>query len=176
MKKILAIGGSNSSNSINRTFAGYAASLFNDAEVTIYNVSSVDVPLFSVQLEEKIGMPNFVLDIAQQIDQADIILLSLVENNGNLNAGLKNLLDRTSSIKGRRIFGNKPMLLMATSPGARGGASVLDIAKKSFPFQGAAIKNTFSLPSFNQNFDTEKGIPNPELLENLKAIIQELNA
>ena len=55
-------------------------------------------------------------------------------------------------------------------------ASVLDIAKKSFPFQGAVIKNTFSLPSFNQNFDAEKGITNPELLEDLKAIIQEFNA
>jgi hypothetical protein len=26
------------------------------------------------------------------------------------------------------------MLLMATSPGARGGANVLEIAKKAFPF------------------------------------------
>jgi NAD(P)H-dependent FMN reductase len=33
-------------------------------------------------------------------------------------------------------FFRKPMLLLATSPGARGGASVLEIAKNAFPRYG----------------------------------------
>jgi hypothetical protein len=62
---------------------------------------------------------------------------------------------------------------MATSPGGRGGASVLEIAKNAFPRFGAILKETFSLPSFNDNFDIEKGIiSNLELDHQLKEIIE----
>ena len=44
------------------------------------------------------------------------------------------------------------MLLMATSPGGRGGFSVLQAASAYFPFMGANITGTFSLPSFYDNF------------------------
>ncbi len=175
MKKILAIGGSNSRISINRKLANSAALLFNDASVKLYDLSLVDIPIYSVQLEEASGIPDLVIDFATQMDEADLLVLSLAENNGYLNAGFKNLLDWTSRIKGRKTFADKPMLLMATSPGPRGGSSVLDIAKNIFPYQAAVIKNTFSLPSFYQNFDDETGITNPELLDNLKTIIAELN-
>jgi NAD(P)H-dependent FMN reductase len=67
------------------------------------------------------------------------------------------------------------MLLLATSPGERGGATVLGIAQNIFQYQGAHVLNTFSLPSFYQNFDDEKGITNEEILKNLKGIIKEIN-
>ncbi len=61
---------------------------------------------------------------------------------------------------------------MATSDGKRGGASVLEIAKNAFPRYGADIKATFSLPSFNDNFDVEKvKISNVELDKQLKDIV-----
>jgi chromate reductase len=174
MKKIIAIGGSNSSSSINRKLASFTASLLTASEVNMYDLSLVDLPIYSMQLEASIGIPEAVMDFASQMDSADLIVLSLAENNGYMNAGFKNLLDWTSRIEGRKTFGEKPMLLMATSPGARGGSSVLEIAKKLFPYQGALIKNTFSLPSFYQNFEDEKGITNNELLNDLKNIVAEL--
>jgi hypothetical protein len=63
------------------------------------------------------------------------------------------------------------MLLLATSPGARGGSTVLEIAKNRFPFQGADLKGSFSLPNFNDNFDSVKGIINPELKNKLMDIV-----
>ncbi len=66
------------------------------------------------------------------------------------------------------------MLLMATSPGTRGGASVLEIARNALPRYGADIKGTFSLPAFNANFDLEKNqISNAELDKELKDIIKD---
>jgi len=50
------------------------------------------------------------------------------------------------------------MLLMATSPGGRGGATVLQSATTHFPFLGARIIETFSLPSFYDNFKKGKVI------------------
>jgi len=64
------------------------------------------------------------------------------------------------------VWRDKPLLLMATSPGARGGQTVLDIAAARFPYMGAKITGALSVPSFYDNF---KGgvIVNKEIKENL---------
>ncbi len=173
--KILAIGGSNSKKSINKALAYFTAELFNDSIISKIDISQLEIPIFSVDKEIEIGIPNEILDFAKQIDETDLIVISLAENNGSYNVGLKNLLDWTSRIKDRKTFNGKSMLLMATSPGARGGASVLESAKLLFPFSGAIIKATFSLPEFYKNFDFEKGITNEEFLSQLKEIVKSLN-
>ena len=62
---------------------------------------------------------------------------------------------------------------MATSPGARGGASVLEIAKNNFTRFNADIKSVFSLPSFNDNFNIDTNvISNPELDNQLREIVK----
>jgi hypothetical protein len=42
--------------------------------------------------------------------------------------------------------------LLSSSPGERGGASVMNIALDRFPRHGAIIPAHFSLPSFYNNF------------------------
>jgi chromate reductase len=59
---------------------------------------------------------------------------------------------------------------MATSPGRRGGQSVLDIATARLPFDGAEILETFSLPEFYQNF--EEGVTNMLLRSQLEAKVR----
>ena len=51
-----------------------------------------------------------------------------------------------------KTFSGKPMLLMATSPGARGGVSVLEVAKNRFRYHDANIVDVFSFPSLGANF------------------------
>lgn len=174
--KLFVIGGSNSKNSINRQLALYTAGLFSNAEIINYDISKIDLPLFSVDLEAEIGSHPVCIDFAQQMDASDLIIISLAENNGLFNVGLKNLLDWTSRIKDRKTFGGKNMLLMATSPGARGGASVLESAQALFPRFGANVLASFSLPSFYENFDAEKGITHSELKQQLQAIISDIEA
>ncbi len=175
MIKILALGGSNSINSINRKLANFVATLFTGAIIVSYDLSKKEIPLFSVQLESEIAFPEEIMAFAKMIDEADLIVLSLAENNGSFNAGFKNLIDWTSRIPKRKIFNEKPMLLLSTSPGQRGASSVLEHAKDIFPFRGAKIQCIFSLPNFEQNFDDEKGITNPELLVEIKAIVSEIH-
>ncbi|MBI1268566.1 MAG: NADPH-dependent FMN reductase [Cryomorphaceae bacterium] len=172
---ILAIGGSNSANSINRQLAQFAASLFDNSTVTIYNLSKIDIPLFSVQLESEINIHPAAIDFANEIDQADLIVISLAENNGSYNAGFKNLIDWTSRISDRKVWNNKSMLLMATSPGARGGATVLETAASYFPRMGADLKGIFSLPKFHETFDPIEGIVDQELLQTLSVIVEKIN-
>lgn len=172
--KILVIGGSNSKNSINRQLAQYAASFWENTTQELVDISQLDVPLYSIDKESENSFPKAVLDFAQKIDSTDLIVLSLAENNGSYNVGFKNLMDWTSRIKNRKTWGDKPMLLLSTSPGGRGGATVLESAKNYFPFMGADIKGSFSLPQYYQNFDINKGITNPEMLQNLKNLIESI--
>ncbi|MCD9577149.1 NADPH-dependent FMN reductase [Flavobacterium soyae] len=170
--KIIAFGGSNSQQSINKRLAAYAASLFENAEVEVLDLNDYAMPLFSVDVEKEIGQHEIAKVFLSKIGEADILVISMAENNGNYSVAFKNVFDWSSRIV-KDIFQHKPMLLLATSPGGRGGASVLGIAQNLFPRYGGEIKGSFSLPSFNTNFDLEQNkISNPELDQELKNIIK----
>lgn len=170
MKKIIAFGGSTSRTSINKQLATYAAHLVADASVEVLDLNDYPLPLFSVDLEKE-GIPQAAHDFYEKIGSADLLVVSLAEHNGAYSAAFKNLLDWTSRINPKN-FQNKPMLLLATSPGPRGGASVLEMAQNRFPYQGAQLKGTFSLPSFYENFDVNNGIIPPEIKAQLEAIVR----
>jgi chromate reductase len=170
--KIIAFGGSNSQHSINKHLATYAAGLFENAEVEILDLNDFAMPLFSVDLEKEIGQHEIAKAFLEKIKSADVVVVSLAENNGSYSVAFKNVFDWSSRIM-KEVFQQKPMLLLATSPGPRGGASVLEIANNAFPRYGAQIKATFSLPTFSANFDLEENkISNAELDKELKDIIK----
>lgn len=172
--KIIAFAGSNSSKSINKKLATYASTLFENAEVEVLDLNEYEAPLFSVDTESVIGKAEEAQLFLQKIKSATILIVSLAENNGNYSVAFKNIMDWCSRIE-KEIFQNKPMLLMATSPGGRGGKSVLEIAENNLPRYGAAIKAVFSLPSFNENFDEENNrISNDTLNTELKAAVEKL--
>jgi len=172
--KIIAFAGSPSTKSINKKLVTYAASLFENAQVEVLDLNDYEMPLFSVDKEAVIGQHPLAQAFLDKIENADFLVVSLAENNGNYSAAFKNTLDWCSRINGK-LFQGKPMLLMATSPGARGGASVLEIAKNNFPRFNTEIKAVFSLPSFNENFDVEKRcISNAQFDNQLREIVNNI--
>jgi NAD(P)H-dependent FMN reductase len=170
--KIIAFGASSSSDSINKKLATYAASLFENATVEVLDLNDFEMPLFNVNIELIIGEHEIADAFLSKIKNADLLVISMAEHNGNYSAAFKNIFDWCTRINGK-VFQEKPMLLLATSPGARGGASVLEIAKNAFPKYGATIKASFSLPHFDDNFDVENGrIKNVEYNAQLKEIVK----
>lgn len=155
MKNILAFAGSNSKNSINKQLATYASGLVEDSEVTVLDLNDFELPLYGIDFEIEHGIPDNAHKFLEYIKSSDGIVLSLAEHNGAYATVFKNIFDWMSRINGK-LWNDKPMLLMATSPGGRGGATVLDIAKRSFSHMGGNIVADFSLPSFNQNFSEGK--------------------
>lgn len=172
MKKILAFAGSNSSSSINKQLAVYTANQLEDVAVTTLDLNDFELPLYGIDYENKHGIPENAQAFLNHIKEADGIVLSLAEHNGAYSVAFKNVFDWMSRIDGK-LWNNVPMLLMATSPGARGGATVLDIAKGRFPFMGGNIAATFSLPSFNDNF-SESAISDQALQDGLFAAVDAL--
>lgn len=162
MKKILVIPGSNSHKSINKAFALWAASQLDGHEIKAVDINEFEMPLYSPLREEESGVPQKAKDFASLIQGADGVILSLAEHNGSYTAGFKNLLDWGSRAESK-LWSNKPILILSTSPGARGGASVRAAAESYFPFMGAKVTAGFSLPKFNDNFSSDDGISDPEL-------------
>jgi NAD(P)H-dependent FMN reductase len=170
MKKILAFAGSNSRTSINKQLAIYTASNTENATFDVADLNDYPLPIFSLEEEEK-GFPNSAVAFNDLLSNYDGFVVSLAEHNGSYAAVFKNIFDWTSRID-RKVFKDKPLLLMASSPGGRGGASVLETAAATFPHLGGNIVAKFSLPSFYDNFKNGELI-NLELKESLNESIKE---
>lgn len=148
---ILALGGSNSSKSINRQLAHYAADGLGDIDALKMDLRDFAMPIFGTDFETEHGVPEAAFRFLARIQESDGVILSLAEHNGGYTAAFKNTIDWTSRID-VKFWAQKPMLLMAASPGGRGGRSVLEMSSARLPFMGANIVATFSLPSFYDNF------------------------
>lgn len=172
--KILALAASSSSTSINKRLATYAAGLAANAEVEVLDLNDFEMPIFSEDKEKELGQPEQAKRFFQKIGEADAIVISYAEHNGSYAAAFKNVFDWTSRID-MKVYQGKPVIMLATSPGPGGAATVLAAATGSAPYFAADVKGSLSIPSFYDNFDMEKGeLRNGELTEQLKAIVAAL--
>lgn len=172
--KLLAFAASNSLKSINKQLVTYAVSLVSADEVEILDLNDYELPLYSQDRNDAIGNPPLAQQFLDKIGSCDALIISFAEHNLSYSVAYKNIFDWASRIN-MKVFQNKPMILMATSPGGRGGQSVLETAVKTAPFFKGDVKGQFSLPFFAENFDTQKGcISNKEKDEELKAVLKKL--
>jgi len=166
MKKIISIAGSNSQQSLNKRLLTQTHGLLEKVEIISIDLNDYVLPIFGVDYEAENGIPPAVKRLDKLLDKADGFVVSLAEHNGTYSAAFKNILDWLSRTN-MKVWREKPMLLMATSPGGRGGTTILQAAKAYFPFLGAHIVADFSLPNFYDNF-SEDEISNQTLREELK--------
>ncbi len=172
--KVLAFAASSSTKSINKMLVTYAVSLLVDAEVEILDLNDYELPLFSEDKEEEIGQPSLAKDFLRKIGESDTLVISFAEHNGSYTAAFKNLFDWCSRIN-PKLFQGKPMVLLSTSPGARGGANVLAAAKVLSSRFAGEVKASLSIPGFYENFDMEsKKLKNNELHEQLDRAVKSL--
>jgi len=174
--RILAFAASNSSTSINRQLVEYAASLAEGAEVMLLDIHDYEMPLYRSDREQADGIPQLAHDFLAQVGEADAIIISFAEHNGIYTAAFKNLFDWCSRL-GMNVWQGRKMLLLSTSPGGRGGKSVLEFAADSMPRFGGEVVGHMPVPSFGENFDTQKGrLTNAELDAELRALVARLSA
>ena len=174
MSQIIAFAGSNSKTSINKELATYTAGLLEEVAVTILDLNDFELPIYSMDIEKATGIPENAVKFLDHIRNSDGMIVSLAEHNGSYAAVFKNLFDWMSRIE-LKMFLEKPMLLMATSPGGRGGASVLEAAQDHFPRHAAAVIEVFSLPFFGNNF-SEGQIINADLQTELNEKVKVFQA
>jgi len=176
--KILAFAATSSTKSINNQLISYAASQlasqYEDVETEMLNLNDYELPLFSEDREAELGQPELAKMFLDKIGNSDAVIISFAEHNGSYTVAYKNIFDWASRIN-PKVFQNKPMLLLATSPGPGGASSVLATAIASAPFFDGEVKASLSIPSFYDNFNSEQGrINNDEINMQLFTAVKNL--
>ncbi|MEN0005833.1 MAG: NAD(P)H-dependent oxidoreductase [Bacteroidota bacterium] len=161
-KNILAFGASSSRQSINKAFATFAAHQVADTEVTLLDLNDFEMPIYSIDKEKEQGIPALAQQFKQHIREADGIVISFAEHNSSYTAAFKNIYDWISRIE-KSVWLDKPLLLLSTSPGGRGGKTVLQAAIDRFTITSNCPIFSFSLPHFKTNFSPENGILDADL-------------
>ncbi len=163
MKKVVCFAGSNSSKSINHKLVKLAASQITGPAVEVIKLTDYDLPIFSADLEREKGYPLHLKMLNTKIKEADALIISVNEHNRTVSAYFKNTLDWLSRLE-YDFLKEKKILLMSTSPGKRGAASALEYAKYVLPRFGGVIIESFSFPSFFENFDEDSQSISNEIL------------
>ena len=172
--KILAFAASSSTKSINNHLVRYAANQLEDAQIEILDLNDYELPLFSEDREGQLGQPELAKSFLDKIGNSDAVIISFAEHNGSYSVAYKNIFDWASRIN-PKVFQNKPMVLLATSPGPGGASSVLASATASAPYFDGVVKASLSVPGFYDNFDIEQGrITNAEINVQLLSALNSL--
>lgn len=154
--KILAFAASSSRKSINKQLVTYATTLMNGYEVEILDLNDYELPLFSEDREAELGQPQLAKDFLGKIKESDAVIISFAEHNGSYTVAYKNTFDWASRIN-PKVFQNKAMIMLATSPGPGGASTVLKTATSSALFFDGNVLSSLSIPSFYENFDSGQG-------------------
>ncbi|SRX75984.1 NADPH-dependent FMN reductase [Aequorivita antarctica] len=172
MKKILFLAGSNSSKSINYKLIVFTASQFAEQTVQIIKLTDFDLPMFGEDIEREKGYSVDLKMLYNKIKDAEALVISVNEHNGTVSAYFKNTIDWLSRLD-RNFLEDKKVLLMSTSNGKRGAASALEYTKNVLPRFGATVVESFSFPSFSENFSEEtQSISNEILLLGFTDVLQ----
>ncbi|MFK7902905.1 MAG: NADPH-dependent FMN reductase [Nitratireductor sp.] len=160
--KVLAFAATNSKNSINKQLVTHAAEVLKsdfdtDADIEILDLNDYEMPIYSLDRENTDGVHPLAQKFYDKITQADALIISFAEYNGNFTSAYKNVFDWASRIK-MAVFQDKPTLHMSASIGPNGGANVLSIADNSAQFFKADLKASFSVGPFSEKFDSEAGV------------------
>lgn len=172
MKKILFFAGSNSSKSINHKLVSFASTQVAGHTVEVIKLTAYNLPLFGEDIERENGYSTDLRMLYNKIKEADALVISVNEHNRTVSAFFKNIIDWLSRLD-RNFLEEKKVLLMSTSNGKRGAASALEYTKNVLPRFGATVVESFSIPSFSENFSEEtQSISNEVLLMGFTDVLQ----
>ncbi len=178
--KVLAFAATNHEESINQQLVKSATDYLQlnsqDVEVELLDLNDFEMPLYSQKRENASGIPEQAQRFYKTIGDADIVLVSYAEHNGSYTAAFKNIFDWASRVD-MKVYQNKPMVMLATSPGLGGARNVLNTAVTSAPYFAGEVEGTLSVPSFYENFDTELGqLRDADLKQQLHTLLDEVKS
>lgn len=151
MAKILVFSGSNSSVSINQQLVIYAASYLDKHEIHLIHLKDYPAPVYSMDMEKRGEFPETMRELNELFKETDAMLISLPEYNSGITPVFKNTMDWISRIE-KPTLKNKPVCLLATSPGRRGAKTNLQhVCDVLIDRWGGELTSSFSLPSFDEH-------------------------
>lgn len=163
---MLVFVGSNSSKSINEQLTKAVLKELNVTH-TFIDLKTLDIPLFSEDLEREIKSPKGIVSLKDQIEAFEHILITTNEHNGNLSAFFKNIVDWLSRADKSFLQGKK-VFILSTSNGKRGGLGANESLQKMIESFGCEVYESYAFSSFSENFNKEtQQITNKDFLQEI---------
>ncbi len=151
LPKLVGISGSLRKGSHNSLLLAEAARLFGPSE---YLQLDINLPLYNGDDEDAEGVPTTVEALAQQILDADAVILSTPEYNSGPSGALKNALDWVSR-SAIKPWAGKPVAILSAAAGRTGGARAQTVLRSFMvPFrtrilQGPEVQIAASYEAFD---------------------------
>lgn len=175
MSNILLFNASNSSQSIHQTLLNAVKPLLAEHQISVASTLDFDLPFYSEDVEKVQGYPQSAKDFVALLHKQDVIILACPEHNGAPPAQFKNLYDwgtRVAGANGQTLFNQRQVLILTTSGGERGGATVCNYLQNITPYHGAKVVGAYSLGKYYERF--VDGNANNETLETLQSALANL--
>lgn len=170
--KLLALSGSLRKDSLNTKLMHEAVRLFGSADVTI---GSLRMPLYDGDLEAGSGIPDAVVVLADQIAQADAVVLACPEYNQCFPGVVKNALDWISRTDGTP-WTDKPLAIIHAAAGRTGGARANYALRLALaPFNTRLLQGPEVLvAAAHKAFDDSGQLTNDHYIKSLTSLMKTL--
>ncbi|MCA0908221.1 NAD(P)H-dependent oxidoreductase [Ruegeria marisrubri] len=171
---LLGLSGSLRQNATNRKLLREAARLFDPAS---FVEADLNLPLYDGDLEGGEGIPEAVQTLANQIAQADAVIISTPEYNKGPSGVLKNALDWVSRTQGNP-WADKPVAVMSAAAGRAGGERAQMILRACMvPFQPRILQGPeIHLANSSNEFDDHGKLRSDRYEKSLHDLMQKLRA
>lgn len=155
--RLLVLGASLSSTSLNNRLAAFAARLVteNGAKSDLATVGDFDCPFYDHDIEVEAGLPVGAHRFCEHLKAADALIVASPEYNASMPGAIKNLIDWVSRFR-PQPFNGKQALLMSASPSMAGGNRGLWALRVPFEHLGTRVyPDMFSLAQAHQAWEGE---------------------
>ena len=184
MTKLLIFAGSTRQQSFNRQLAHATANLAraSGAEVTLLELSTLDIPMYNADLEAE-GTPPDVIKLKEIMDAHPAWIIVSPEYNGSYTALLKNTIDWASSpVKGNtewedggKSFRGKVVGMLSASPGALGGLrSQSHLAPLLINAECWLAPKAFALGGAGSAFDDSGALVQQDHRDRVRAVVDQV--
>lgn len=164
---MLVIVGSNSSTSINEQLTKAVLKEL-DLKNEFIDLKSLNIPMFSEDLEREIKSPGGILFLLEKLATHQHIFIATNEHNGTVSAFFKNIFDWLSRIQ-LKFLADKKVFILSTSNGKRGGLGANETLQKLVTRFGCEVLEYYAFSAFSDNFDTNnQKITNETYLQELE--------
>ena len=167
--RVLVLGASLSSTSLNNRLAAFAAGLItkNGGKSDLATIADFDCPFYDHDIEVEAGPPVGAHRFCERLKAADALIVASPEYNSSMPAAIKNLIDWVSRLR-PQPFNGKQALLMSASPSMAGGNRGLWALRIPFEHLGTRVyPDMFSLAQAHEAMTADGQLKDAALQDRL---------
>jgi NAD(P)H-dependent FMN reductase len=175
--KLLLIAGSARQGALSIRLRDAARRVADSAGATseVLDLRALTLPLYDGDLEERDGVPAGAAALRDAIAAADAVLIATPEYNGFPTPLLINAFDWLSRLKdGLAVTADKPVALVASSPGALGGLRAMNFLRQylQMAFQMPVVPPQQAVGRAHEAFAPDGSLADPKAAAALDGVVR----